>query len=141
MTNYPGLGTDIELDINGNFVVDTTGDLQITQDEKCILQGVRHRITTPNSSLFYDVLYGFDFYKYLHIDNDELTQDEFCEDVKNQLRLEPRVKQGTEDCEVLSWNENSIRFMISFVPIEMTTPINLVLNANMTDMSIIVEGE
>lgn len=141
MANYPGLGTDIELDSSGNFVLTANGDLSIIEDEKCLVQGVKHRLLTPLSNLFYDSSFGLDIYKYLHGDSDELTRLEFIEEVKEQLRLEPRIKQGTEDCKVLEWDDSKIVFSVSFTPIEMTTPKNLVLYANLEDMEIIIKEE
>ncbi len=141
MANYPGLGTDIELDNYGNFILSATGDLTVVDAERCLIQSVKHRFLTPKGNLFYDPEFGFDVYKYLHSDSDELTKLEFMEEVKEQLRMEPRIREGSENCEILSWNENSIVFKVSFVPIEMTTPVNLVLYANLVDMELILKEE
>lgn len=140
MTDYPGLGTDIELDSDGNFALGASGDLMLVAGEACLLQGVQHRLITPLGNLFYDVLFGLDIYRYLHGDDTDLARFEFCEAVKDQLQLEPRIRQGSESCEVLDWTDETIRLQVSFTHIKGTTPTNLVLNANLTDMSVVIEG-
>lgn len=138
--NYPGLGTDIQLDDNGNFVLDASGDISLVEDTDCLVQGVIHRMTTFLKGLFYDETFGFDYTQFLHLDADDFNRSDFCQKAKEQLLLEPRIVQGSGSCEVLSWENDAIRFRISLTPIEQTTPLNLVLNANLTDMSVVVEG-
>jgi len=140
MADNPGLGTDLKLDSSGNFIIDGTGDLTLIEDEACLLQGVQHRLITPLGNLFYDALFGLDIFAYLHGDDSELTRFEFCELVREQLRLEPRIRQGSESCDVVDWTDSEIGLKISFTHIEATTPSNLILNANLTDMSVVVKG-
>ncbi len=140
MADNPGLGTDLKLDSNGNFIISGTGDLTVFQGTGVLTQGIVHRLITPQAGLFYDLAYGLDLSEFVHRDNTALEQLDFIRIVKDQLNQEPRVRTGTGSCRVLAWGSDSVDFEISYVDIEGTRPENLVLNANMEDMTIIIKG-
>ena len=105
---YPELGTDLHLDLSGSFRLTAGGDLALCMDETCMIQGIRHRFSTPLGGLFYDLLFGLDFKEYLHLDNTDLTRAALIETVRHQLYLEPRIMRRSIEITVVDWAEKSI---------------------------------
>lgn len=139
MAKYPGLGTDLKLS-DGNFQIGVNGDVQLCEGGECLVQGVAHRLMTPREGLFYDLAFGLRIFDYLHGDGTELEQLDFCQAVRDQLKLEPRIRYGTGACEVLEWTSKQVWFQVTFVHIEETNASNLVLGANLDNMALVVGG-
>lgn len=127
--DYPGLGTDIQLDAWGNLIVGADGDLQLCEDTPCLMQGVRHRLLTPLGGLFYDPTYGFDIRLFTHVDSTRVSRWELCEGVRDQLKLEPRILRDSITVQVLTWDSKTVVLGISFAWIDGTTVENFVYYA------------
>lgn len=82
--------TDIMLDPNGQPVADSSGDFKIVSGDVCWEQDLRLEALTEPGELFYedengDEAYGFGLMDFSHAENDEFTQKEIEQRVKNKL--------------------------------------------------------
>ena len=82
--------TDIMLDANGQPVADSSGDFKTVTGDECWEQDLRLEAYTEPGELFYedengDEAYGFGLLDFSHAENDEFTQKEIEQRVKNKL--------------------------------------------------------
>ena len=82
--------TDIMLDVNGQPVADSSGDFKTVTGDECWEQDLRLEAYTEPGELFYedengDEAYGFGMLDFSHAENDEFTQNEIEQRIKNKL--------------------------------------------------------
>ena len=82
--------TDIMLDANGQPVADSSGDFKTVTGDECWEQDLRLEALTEPGELFYedengDEAYGFGMLDFSHAENDEFTQKEIEQRIKNKL--------------------------------------------------------
>lgn len=82
--------TDIMLDANGQPVADSSGDFKTVTGDECWEQDLRLEAYTEPGELFYedengDEAYGFGMLDFSHAENDEFTQKEIEQRIKNKL--------------------------------------------------------
>ena len=96
--------TDIMLNPNGQPVADSSGDFKIVSGDACWEQDLRLEALTEPGELFYedengDEAYGFGLLDFSHAENDEFTQKEIEQRVKNKLS-----KRTYLDQRLLNWH-------------------------------------
>lgn len=82
--------TDIKLDANGQPVPDKNGDFATVSGDECWEQDLRLEAHTEEGELFYededgDEAYGFGLLDFVHAENDEFTQTEIMQRVREKL--------------------------------------------------------
>lgn len=129
----PYLGTDIAF--NKDFLTVPTGDTNIVTGRKCLGQDLVHRYTTPRGDLWYETVFGFDIYKYLHLENTETNRLDLKQEAEAEAEKDPRVEPGSTTARVVSWEQGRIKLAVSCRPVTGGNSLNMVFNYSTSEIS------
>ncbi len=124
------LGTDIALDADGDFIVDTDGDLALVEGRDCLSQDIRHRVITPKGALWYAENYGVGLQQRLHSEDSSGERTEIEKITEEELTDEPRVDPFSIEAQVTEMTGDEIKLMLEATPQGETNPLNLVVGAD-----------
>jgi len=124
------LGADIALDANGDFIVDTDGDLALVEGRDCLGQDIRHRVITPKGALWYDEDYGVGLQQHLHSEDRSGSRTEIEKNIEEDLTKEPRVDPFSIEAQVTEMTADEIKLMLAATPQGESNPLNLVVGAD-----------
>jgi phage baseplate assembly protein W len=105
---------DILLDDEGNFVAAADGDAATVSGARCIVQDVRHLLATHPGGLWAHPEYGVGLQRFLHAEDSELNRLELRQLIRLRLAEDERVKPGSVDVRVESWERDRIRISVRF---------------------------
>ncbi len=129
----PFLGTDMAF--QKDLVTVPTGDANLVAGRKCLGQDLVHRYTTPRGDLWYDTAYGFDIYKYLHLENTEINRLALRQDAEYEAEKDPRVLPGSTTARIVSWELGRIRIAVSCRPVTGGNNINMVFGYSTSEIT------
>lgn len=129
------LGVDIAIE-NGDFITAPTGDVQLVTGKACLAQDERHRLASPEDTLFLHPGWGGHLVKFTQMPNTKLNQLDLQQAIRDCLENDVRVVAGSASASIVSWDRQSIQASASFLPIGETNPMNLVISLDSSGINI-----
>jgi phage baseplate assembly protein W len=120
-------------DLNIDFSTATTGDVDLVQGRKCLIQDICNLLCTPKGDLWCHPDYGVDIYNFVHIENTALNRLDLIQTIEEAVRDDPRI--DTVQAEILSWDNCKVTVQVSVTPVAETNGINLVLGYDLTTIT------
>ena len=123
-------GTDIQLTDEGDFAIDSGGDVMLAIELDCLIQDVKNRLITYPGDLFTDETYGVGIQEFTNSEDTEINRLHLTQMIKLKLSEEPRIEIDSLTSSIVGWKNNEIIVSVSFTPIGSDNPINLILKTN-----------
>lgn len=123
-------GTDVKLDVYGDFIQAVDGDLKTVSGLNCLEQEIRHRLLTYQGDLFCHADYGAGLQNFIHLEATRINRLDLVQAIKEALLEEPRVVIDSLEVEIEAWSDDKIVALVQYLPIESDVEQNLVLNIN-----------
>lgn len=130
-------GADIQLDAEGDFVIDSGGDLMIATELDCLIQDVKHRLITYPGDLFYDESYGVGVQEFTNSEDSEINRLHLTEKINLRLSDEPRIEMDSITASAVEWKNGEIIINTSFIPIGLDNPVNVTLKSNSSGIEVV----
>ena len=124
------LGTDMAL--SKDLVSIPTGDVQSVTGRLCLEQDLVNELSTPLGDLWCHEWYGFDYYRFLHLENTEINRLDLLQELGKVIERNTRVKPCSVKAQLVIWDLDRIKLKASCVPITGGNPINLVIEYSQT---------
>jgi hypothetical protein len=123
-------GTDIQLDDEGDIIIDSGGDLMLAVELDCLIQDVKNRLITYPGDLFTDETYGVGLQEFTNSEDTEINRLHVTQMITLKLSEEPRIEVNSLKVTVVDWKEHEIIVSVIFTPINSDNPINIILTTN-----------
>lgn len=122
-------GIDIAID-NNNELIMSGIDFKTVSGIDCAVQQVKVRMQTPKGSLFYDLNYGSEIYKFVQAPYTKKQLDYFVSMVKDCLKAEPLIDNDSIVIVTEGYSINSFVCKASWKFYGTDNELNLVISAD-----------
>lgn len=101
---------------DGNFQVDSSGDLVFSTDRQSLLQDLKNELTSFDGDLFdaEDGEYGYGLQEFINLEADEINQLELEQRIITKLKENEFVNANEITIEVIKWDYHGITLEASF---------------------------
>jgi len=120
------LGKDLRFDVDGDLMVNRTGDLELVTGRDCLLQDVRDRLNTLPGDLYAHPEWGCRIGRLLGAPDTPLNRALAVRYLRDALEDEPRIEKESISITPLVFTPEEKRFEIRFTQGESAVPVTIV---------------
>lgn len=99
---------DIQLSDDGNFIITSSGDVALVDNNAELLQDIRHRLMTYPGDLWYEPEYGSRLLDYIQTEQTPINQQELLQEIRLGINADDRIDSSKTEVNLISWDERSI---------------------------------
>lgn len=129
--------TDIRLDESWQLTQSRTGDAPTCTGTDCFVQDIRLESITQPGELFYDSEWGWGLLEFLHSEDDDFTQLEISERIKEKLGRRSEVDAQSIEIDI-SFEQDYIQVFVAFRFADSSTTQSLNLELNRVSVEVVL---